>query len=812
MQAVRFSRVQDVVSLLASGSCEVDAQQSEGISALMLAAQYGYVDIVEKLIRAGSDVRLVDDRGWNALFFAASNGHLDVCKALLDAGCNKSTVDGAGHFAATIASMNGHTAVTQLLTPEPATRADGSSGVSSVAFELQFNSLTKRLESVEAETKQLRGRLRRSAFLLFVCLSVLALFLIVGAYYLFVKDDKETSTLSSQPGLKVSGSALDASGNMVVTFSDGSSIKIPPGAKGDVGPRGPEGSKGTPGRSISIVSSVVDASGKVTLVMSDNTTVILPAHGGNPLRINGSQVLPGGVNIYFSDGSNVTIPRGDYPYIGITKVSQDPTGDVTLRFSDGNVTRIPAGRSTPCDCGVNNVSSLALPYERIYSTSWIYKDGSQSPPQGKRFILKASIPKFSCSVPNCYGVVPSLFLRFNYSTESTATTSIYSTMFSSPSGNPIPGVTALHAYVNSSDWMPAAVAVASVVQKSTTGYMYGYKDLLAFVDGNRNVMLAINPWPGTCPKNVPIDENRRAGKSMSFVSSRRSGLYTISFHDVVASRLLQLTCYSDFSRYGTLFEQYRQTSDSILMSQACAFNPVNCSVVRTVQDHVTVDPTPETIFDKHGFPVTVFRGGNDSISAVYLHFCLSDTCIAEDSRLVRLQTSVTCSPQEPAAALGIDGNLVVVYYCGNGGGLFIIHCEDSWCFVQSQPRRLTAGSGIGIHPAIAIGADGLPVISFVNRPEHTVEVIHCLSVDCITADRPAVVGTNFAEATTTRIAIPQAQASSVFPAPVVFFANEANSAGVRCSTLSCHEKEFPMSALGPEYLYQVQERVYYFWP
>ena len=59
-------------------------------------------------------------------------------------------------------------------------------------------------------------------------------------------------------------------GDTVVTFSDGKTITIPKGEKGDAG------IKGADGHSITITSNTEEPNGDRKLVFSDNTTVVIP--------------------------------------------------------------------------------------------------------------------------------------------------------------------------------------------------------------------------------------------------------------------------------------------------------------------------------------------------------------------------------------------------------------------------------------------------------------------------------------------------------------------------------------------------------
>ena len=66
--------------LLDNPKTKVDAEDSAGENALMLAALNGDVDLVKLLITKGAEV---NKKGWTALHYAAANGHDEIAKLLL---------------------------------------------------------------------------------------------------------------------------------------------------------------------------------------------------------------------------------------------------------------------------------------------------------------------------------------------------------------------------------------------------------------------------------------------------------------------------------------------------------------------------------------------------------------------------------------------------------------------------------------------------------------------------------------------------------------------------------------------------------
>uniref|UniRef100_A0A1I8FUY1 ANK_REP_REGION domain-containing protein n=1 Tax=Macrostomum lignano TaxID=282301 RepID=A0A1I8FUY1_9PLAT len=81
----------------------VDLPDSTGATALMLAADAGHHELIEKLIDLGASVRAEDSQGRTALSRACEAGQLRAAKALMDRGADASHRDGRGQTCAQVA-------------------------------------------------------------------------------------------------------------------------------------------------------------------------------------------------------------------------------------------------------------------------------------------------------------------------------------------------------------------------------------------------------------------------------------------------------------------------------------------------------------------------------------------------------------------------------------------------------------------------------------------------------------------------------------------------------------------------------------
>lgn len=88
---------------------------SLGYSAMMYAAQLGFVDVVGLLADAGADVNAVSSEGWTALLLTALEGQAGTATELLARGADMTVTFGGGFTALMVAAARGHAEVSQAL-------------------------------------------------------------------------------------------------------------------------------------------------------------------------------------------------------------------------------------------------------------------------------------------------------------------------------------------------------------------------------------------------------------------------------------------------------------------------------------------------------------------------------------------------------------------------------------------------------------------------------------------------------------------------------------------------------------------------
>jgi PKD repeat protein len=86
--------------------------------------------------------------------------------------------------------------------------------------------------------------------------------------------------------------------------------------------------------------------------------------------------------------------------------------------------------------------------------------------------------------------------------------------------------------------------------------------------------------------------------------------------------------------------------------------------------------------------------------------------------------------QYTSIAIGADGLPVISYWDGTNGDLKVAHCGDASCSSGNTITPVDTAGTVGWYTSIAIGADGLPVISYFDNTNQDLKVAHCGNASC----------------------------------------------------------------------------------
>jgi hypothetical protein len=107
-----------------------------------------------------------------------------------------------------------------------------------------------------------------------------------------------------------------------------------------------------------------------------------------------------------------------------------------------------------------------------------------------------------------------------------------------------------------------------------------------------------------------------------------------------------------------------------------------------------------------------------------------NSSIAVDSGGVGEYTSI---------AVGTDGLPVVSYYDLNNGDLKVAHCGNASCSSGNSLIAVDTAGDVGGYTSIAIGTDGLPVVSYHDFGNQDLKVAHCGNAACSSSNTMTAV-------------------------------------------------------------------------
>jgi hypothetical protein len=96
---------------------------------------------------------------------------------------------------------------------------------------------------------------------------------------------------------------------------------------------------------------------------------------------------------------------------------------------------------------------------------------------------------------------------------------------------------------------------------------------------------------------------------------------------------------------------------------------------------------------------------------------------------------------DTSLAIGSDDLPVISFYDSDDGDLAILHCGDATCSSGNQVAAVDTEDWVGDFGSLAIGTDGLPVVSYRDGTSGSLEVLHCGNVTCTAGNDTTSVDT-----------------------------------------------------------------------
>jgi len=189
--------------------------------------------------------------------------------------------------------------------------------------------------------------------------------------------------------------------------------------------------------------------------------------------------------------------------------------------------------------------------------------------------------------------------------------------------------------------------------------------------------------------------------------------------------------------------------------------------------------SPSMAIGADGLPIMSFLG-NDGILDFWVIHCSLLDCSGQN--VVRRLDFNEDAGLFSSVAIGTDGLPIIGFYGGRFGRLVAIHCTAVDCSLQPAYNLVDNDTSAGAYSSIAVGNDGVPIISYEGAGGLT--VVHCTNIDCSTHDPIAVLDNTAGSGRFTSIVI------GVDGFPIISYAGinddgSTNLSTVHCGTVSC---------------------------
>lgn len=140
-----------------------------------------------------------------------------------------------------------------------------------------------------------------------------------------------------------------------------------------------------------------------------------------------------------------------------------------------------------------------------------------------------------------------------------------------------------------------------------------------------------------------------------------------------------------------------------------------------------------------GFPVISYNDGTDG--SLYVAKCNDAACAGHDETITVIDDTANNVGEYNSLALGADGFPVISYWDSNAGTLKVAKCNDAACAGDDEIVTIVddGPEEVGSHTAIAVPADGFPVIAYQDITNLALKIIKCNDTACTGGDEIATV-------------------------------------------------------------------------
>lgn len=174
---------------------------------------------------------------------------------------------------------------------------------------------------------------------------------------------------------------------------------------------------------------------------------------------------------------------------------------------------------------------------------------------------------------------------------------------------------------------------------------------------------------------------------------------------------------------------YDETALALKVAKCANAACIGLATITTVDDSANdLGRYSSIAIGSDGLPVVSYR--DNTAGTLKVAKCATATCTGA-ATITTIDDSVVNSGTYTSIAIGADGLPVISYYGNSAGALMVAKCLNAACTGATIVTPVDdPTNSVGANTSITIGADGLPVISYRDVPANALKVAKCADAAC----------------------------------------------------------------------------------
>jgi predicted regulator of Ras-like GTPase activity (Roadblock/LC7/MglB family) len=94
------------------------------------------------------------------------------------------------------------------------------------------------------------------------------------------------------------------------------------------------------------------------------------------------------------------------------------------------------------------------------------------------------------------------------------------------------------------------------------------------------------------------------------------------------------------------------------------------------------------------------------------------------------RNTVSAGGAHASSVSGADGLPLVAVFDAANNRLVVVHCNDAACSASTSTPVDVTTPNVGRYPSVTVGSDGLGIVSYLDATNHNLKVAHCANLAC----------------------------------------------------------------------------------